>query len=118
MTVNTDWVPAEIDTATMIFPASVSHLMPDYGDIHAEFKMTLNPWAQLQSTWFFFGLSADSEFFPKDGIDPKAALRHLKAIQGSFEPKHEHKSAAVAFLLSLWFEQVRYAVNGKTVVAA
>lgn len=34
------------------------------------------------------------------------AFRHLAACQGSFEPKHEHKQAAVAWLASLWFGEV------------
>jgi hypothetical protein len=32
---------------------------------------------------------------------------HLKAIMGSFQPKHEHKTAGVAYLMSLWFEAVQ-----------
>jgi len=46
---------------------------------------------------------------PNDGIDQNKALRHIKAILGSFEPKHEHKEAAAAYLLSLWFKSVKYA---------
>ena len=40
--------------------------------------------------------------------DTNKAIRHLKAILVSYDPKHEHKEAGVAFLLSEWFEDVTY----------
>lgn len=43
----------------------------------------------------------------KDGIDGDTAVRHLRAIQGSFAPKHEHKMEAVAYLASRWFTKVK-----------
>ena len=45
---------------------------------------------------------------PKEGVDTKKALRHVKAVLGSWEPKHEHKEAGVAFLLNEWFDDVTY----------
>jgi len=42
---------------------------------------------------------------PKDGVDVKKAMRALKAALGSFEPKHEHKMAAVGYMLSQWFDR-------------
>jgi len=52
----------------------------------------------------FSGLKKSEVPPVKEGIDVNMALRHLHAIQGSFEPKHEYKEAAVAYLASLWFE--------------
>jgi hypothetical protein len=66
--------------------------------------------AQLQksfSRWFFSGLPKGTVFVPHEGIDPAKAMRHLRAILGSFEPKHEHKEAGVAYLMSQWFKEVR-----------
>lgn len=80
----------------------IDSLMPPQGSIPDEFKGR-SPWCQLVEDWFFHGLgSIDSP--PKSNIDNRAALRHLSAIMRSFAPKHEHKIAAVAFLLSQWFE--------------
>lgn len=95
----------EISTATMAFPAYVSNLMPSYDEIPKEFKNWNNQtkWNRLFNDWFFGGLSK-LELKPKEGVDQNKALRHIKAIMGSFEPKHEHKEAAVAFLFSEWFE--------------
>lgn len=101
-------VPQAVSPVEMVFPARVAHLMPEYDDIPEEFRRGRSPWNDLQATWFFEGI-ADAEFYPAEGIDTQAAFTHAKAIQGSFEPKHEHKEAAVAYLLSRWFVGARYA---------
>ena len=63
----------------------------------------------MVSRWFFSGLPKETRFVPKTGIDEAAAKAHLRAILASFEPKHEHKEAGCAYLLSKWFEDVRTA---------
>ena len=81
-------------------------LLPPMADIPQEFQRW-NPngkWQKFASDWFFSGL-ADLKLIPKEGVDQKIALNHLRAIIGSFEPQHEHKEAAVAWLASLWFEE-------------
>ncbi len=95
--------PVVVEDVLIAFPASVKHLMPEHDSIPEEFKNSYgNKWVQLQRDWFYNGLNG--KFVPKEGIDLNLALRHLSCIQGSFEPKHEHKEAAVAYLMSLWFE--------------
>lgn len=97
--------PQVISDVELAFPAKVKHLMPDMKDIPEEFKQFCGrgtKWNQLFSDWFYSGLSK-LDLVPKDGIDKNLALRHIRAVMGSFEPKHEHKEAAVAYLLSLWF---------------
>ena len=93
---------ASIDDATLAFPASVRHLMPAQADIPDEFRRHSNRWNRLFSDWFFLGLES-LELTPKEGVDKAKALRHIRAVMGSFEPKHEHKEAAVAYLLNEWF---------------
>jgi hypothetical protein len=112
MTTTSTMKPQDISDATAVFPARVSHLMPAYGHVPDEFKRGGNPWVELTSRWFYSGLKG-ATFTPKDGIDKAKALRHLSAVIGSYEPKHEHKEAAVAYLLSLWF--VRVELDGKQV---
>ena len=92
--------PTPVSDVLMTFPGDVKHLMPRMVDIPDEFKRN-HPWAQWQSNWFYSGLSKMPT--PKDGIQLQDAMRHLSAIQGSFQPSHEHKRAAVAYLASLWF---------------
>ena len=96
-----DWSkPQEVDRVTMVFGGDMERLLPPMAEIPAEFKRDSNPWVKWQMSWFFRGL----EKFPeaKPGIDGGAAAVHLKTIQGSFEPAHEHKTAAVAWLASQW----------------
>jgi hypothetical protein len=98
--------PAEIDAVTLAFPASVLHLMPDYQTLCDEFdKSESDKWSvRLFSDWFYFGIKGTEGLIPREGIDKTKALRHIKAVMGSFEPKHEHKEMGVAWLFDKWFE--------------
>lgn len=104
----TDWSkPQPVEDVLLAFPARVAHLMPPREECEQalhEMPDRGRGWIEFQQRWFYEGLSPDTEFELREGVDPATALRHLKAIQGSFEPKHEHKEAAVAYLASLWFE--------------
>ena len=102
---------ADVTGLDIVFGSRAMDLMPAYGDIPAGFKTSSNTWVKFQNEWFFAGLKG-AKFQVRDGIDLKQALGHLKAIQSSFEPKHEHKEAGVAYLASLWFLGVE--TNGKT----
>lgn len=100
--------PQPIDDLRVVFPANVTELMPSYHDIPEDFRRgrgDASAWIEFQREWFYRGLPKDTKLTPKDGIDLATALRHLKAIQASFEPRHEHKEAAVAYLASLWLEE-------------
>jgi hypothetical protein len=99
--------PQQLSGLDIAFPATVRHLMPAMADIPKEFHRGNTDWNRLQSKWFFQGIDARI-FQAKPGIDRNHAMGHLQAIQGSFEPKHEHKEAAVAYLMSLWFEHTKY----------
>lgn len=104
----------------------VNDLMPKRTEIPVEFKESDNPWALVQADWFHKYVSGyvyskykdiDDEltFIPKKNIDKDKAIRHLKMIQTSMEPKHEHKQEAVAYLMSLWFDNIKDQ-NGKSLV--
>lgn len=96
--------PQEVTAIELAFPATVRHLTPEFESIPKRFRFGSTPQNKLQQRWFFSGVQK-SDFPPtKEGIDREVALRHLACIQGSFEPKHEHKEAAVAYLMSLWFD--------------
>jgi len=106
---------AEIDDATLAFDASVRHLMPPQSDIPDEFRFSIpakNKWNRLFNDWFFLGLTS-LELTPKEGVDQDKALRHIRAVMGSYEPKHEHKEAAVAYLFSEWFEDEKHETKKK-----
>ena len=100
-------MPAEVSQLELAFGGNMAKLLPPYESVPAEFKGHNGKWNNLVSTWFFQGLK-NAVWTPKPGIDKDKALRHIKAILGSWEPKHEHKEAGVAYLLSLWFDDVKY----------
>ena len=64
---------------------------------------------RLAKDWFFRGAKL-GKLTPKNGIDAQAAIRHVRYCMGSWEPKHEHKEAGCAYLLSLWFDDIEYQV--------
>jgi hypothetical protein len=93
--------PIEVSEVDLAFGGNISDLMPEHNEIPKGYEGE-EFWKSWQSEWFFEGLKHWPK--PKEGIDRNVALAHLKAIQVSFEPKHEHKEAGVAWLASLWFE--------------
>lgn len=99
--------PIEVDDVLLAFPADVRHLMPTYAEIPEEFHRWSNEWNEIAGTWFHRGLNPDVKFYLRDGVDGDLMMRHLKCIMGSFQPKHEHKLAAVGYLLSLWCTKVK-----------
>jgi hypothetical protein len=102
----------EITGADRVF-GKVDHL-PPYAEIPKEFKdwNDESKWNVIISRWFFQGLPKDTRFYPKPGVDPKAALAAIGAIMASFAPKHEHKVAGCAYLLSEWFDDVKVPKGG------
>lgn len=94
--------PKPVSQLDMAFGAAGGNL-DDYLPPMAEIPKVDGKWVDFQQTWFFKGLK-DANLIPKEGIDLGLAIRHLKTIQGSYEPKHEHKMAGVAYLASLWFD--------------
>lgn len=101
----------KIDGADMAF-GNIKHL-PKYDEIPQEFKgYGGNAYVRAVSHWFFRGgeksdngVTIDGKrFVARAGVDANKALGAIKAILASWEPKHEHKTAGAAFLLSEWFE--------------
>lgn len=107
------YTPKDIDGVSAAFPTSVDGFLPKYSEVPDEFKQEHTKWNKLVESWFFNGLPKETEFIAKDGIDAKKAIRHCAYCLRSWEPKHEHKTAGVAYLLSLWFEDIRVPEKAK-----
>lgn len=99
--------PVAVSKAKQVFPGSViGTLLPAMSDLpkkYQDFNYRDDKWTLLASVWFFRGIEGYT-FDMKDGIDGQTAFDHLRACIGSFEPKHEHKIVAVAYLMSLWID--------------
>ena len=105
-------LPVPDVTGADIAFGSIKH-MPRFGTIPEEFQRHHgNVYCKAVSSWFYSGAKAVNnvltvdgvEFRPKAGVNFGKALGAIRAVLGSFEPKHEHKEAACAYMLSEWFE--------------
>jgi hypothetical protein len=56
----------------------------------------------VSSLFFRGGRLADYGLSLNAGLDHRAAMTAIKALMCSFEPKHEHKTAVVAWALREW----------------
>lgn len=100
-------VPVDVSGADMAFgPRSMARMMPSYAELCA--LDVPSEWQSFVGGWFFRGLKAEvvDALKARDGIDKSAALRHVRSVLGSWEPKHEHKELGCAYLMHLWFEAV------------
>jgi hypothetical protein len=107
--------PVPVSDIDLAFATDViGTLLPKWESIPPAYKDKNHPtdMNRLVSKWFFEGLSGAVEFRLRDGIEKRAALRHLATCLGSFEPSHEHKDAGCAYLCALWFDEVL--VNGES----
>lgn len=96
--------PKDVSPIDLAFGGDMAKLLPPKEDIPKEF-WGCNEWVKVTEQWFYNGLKKPV-FIPKEGIDRGKALHHVMAILGSWDPKHEHKIAGVAFLLSQFFEKI------------
>jgi len=91
--------PKDVSDADLAFPAKVCGVyLPPVKDIPKEIVEHYSEWNRKANSLMFSGGDVDL----KPEIDRKMAIRQLRACLGSFEPKHEHKTAGVGYLLSLW----------------
>jgi hypothetical protein len=83
---------------------NIEHL-PSWDSIPDGFKDFSNKYNMFVNMWFFNGMSEVKyeSLIPKDGVDKNDAMAAIMSILASYEPKHEHKSAGAAYLLSEWF---------------
>lgn len=110
-TTSTKWdKPTAMPAIDAVFSTKALSMMPTMAEIPKEFKNQDNKWTQFQRDWFFRGIK-NIKATPKPGIDKQMAMRHLTSIQSSWDPDHGHKEAAVAYLASLWFEEIAYEVS-------
>lgn len=110
-------VPQEIDDLTKAFPAHViGSLMPYMHEIPQDFQeetKVSRSWYLFIGGWQVRGLGEGTGFVGvilapavKEAELGEQAFAHLGTLLRSYEPKHQHKEAAVAWLASLWFERV------------
>ena len=96
--------PVPVDDVMLVYPGDVEHLMPDLKAIPDEYREWTAAWScRLFNDVFFRGVK-QIKLYPREGINPDLAWRHVTAIMRSFSPKHEHKEMACRYLLDQWFK--------------
>lgn len=96
-----------VDGVDVVFGGNKAlEIMPKMKDIPNDFPNRVK-WVKVMSDWFFAGIK-NAKWTPKEGVETKKALAAITTVMHSFAPKHEHKTAAVAFMLSEWFHDVTY----------
>jgi len=103
MAKTTDWSrPKTVPDVQFAFPANIiGTLIPEWDDLPDEFRNRTSGYEELAGHACFNNVEFRSDFL-LEGIDIELANRQLNAIIRSFQPKHQHKEAAIAYLLSLW----------------
>jgi hypothetical protein len=104
-----DWSkPRELSDLDVAFSFNANGWMPDMAEIPVEFKHRQSKWNDVFNALFFNMPNVNLEDLQaKPGIDRIHAIRHILSIMKSYTPKHEHKEAACAFLMSQWFEPIQ-----------
>lgn len=94
----------EVTNVDMAFGGSKAmDILPKMDEIPKEFRDFHNKWSKIINKWFFSG-GKIKEAIPKEGVDKYKAVRAIGCVLASYEPKHEHKTAGAAYLLSEWFD--------------
>lgn len=100
-------IPKEVSDLDVTFGGRSEELLPPIDVIPSEFWEGSTKWNKLASD-IFYGRELKGELQEKVGIDVHFAARHIRAVLASFQPKHEHKMAGCAFLLSQFYKEVTY----------
>jgi hypothetical protein len=105
--------PTELSGLDVAFGPSrgdMDKILPAWEEIPEDFRNERGEgkkWTEKVDDLFFNGVELKVVVM-KPGVDRKTAMRHLQCVLHSFEPKHEHKTAGVAYLMSLWYEKFEY----------
>lgn len=92
----------EVDDAARVFGGIEEGMMPSPEQIKP-FMNGRSKGSELFNDLFYSGVDGLA-LVPRDGVDAEKAWRHIQTIMGSFAPKHEIKTASVAFLFNEWFD--------------
>lgn len=109
--------PVELNGVDAAFgpKGGIMQLLPKWEEIPEDFRNErgeAKKWVKILGDWFFAGIKLTNVVMKND-IEKKFAIRHIGCVMHSWEPKHEHKIAGCAYLLSLWFEELEYVKEKK-----
>lgn len=116
---NERWLrPMKIDNKDVVFGpiGKIEEYMPKWTELPEDFRRErgdAKKWINIVDDLFFYG-AKDIRCTVKDPtIEQRDIIRHISMLLSSFEPSHEHKTSAVAYLLSLWCDDITYTTTPK-----
>jgi hypothetical protein len=77
-----------------------TQFLPPMDSIPKEYLSGSNIYVQVVEAIFSGSAFPDAELTPVEGVSPEGLNKIIRAHVSSWEPKHEHKIAGVAYLLS------------------
>lgn len=93
--------PEDVASITQLELAfGTTRFLPAEDAIPQEFYSARNIYVQIITAIFLGGAIPDGEITIHDGIEAETLNRFIRAHVASFEPRHQHKIAGVAYLLS------------------
>jgi hypothetical protein len=94
--------PPKLDDADVVFGGAL--YMPRMEDLPEEYRCERADACRVAEHLFFKGgRLSDYGYLCREDVDFGDALRAIKAVLGSFQPKHEHKIATVGWMIDKWF---------------
>lgn len=100
--------PQAVTKLDLAFGGNMNELLPSYQSIPEEYRNGATEWNAVTDRWFYKGLPEGTFLISNDGINAEEAANHIQAILVSYDPKHEHKMAGCAYLLSKWFTRIEF----------
>lgn len=108
--------PMKLESTDVVFGLTgtiIDTYMPKWTDLPEDFRRergAAKKWTNIVDDLFFHG-AKDIRCTVKDPtIEQRDIIKHIAMLLQSFEPSHEHKTAGVAYLLSLWCDDMTYTI--------
>lgn len=113
LSTDTPWAPADRPVAAIDLAFSLPtwrEVLPPYDRLPVEYKRGEARGCKFVTSWFYHGVS-NIKMEPKPGVTEEQLGRVcqvVKAIIGSFEPKHEHKIGGLGFIIDSYVDELDY----------
>ena len=114
------WIrPAKLNNIDMAFGPSGNLIylyIPKWEEIPEDFRHergNAKKWISIVDDLFFSGAKNIRCTIKDATISQSDIIRHVGMLLSSFDLRHEHKTSGVAYLLSLWCDDITYTLGKK-----
>lgn len=103
--------PWPVSEADLAFPARGVDLTPAREVFDAEDPPIDENWCRLAEGLFVGSGWENLMMSTKDGVDPEAAMLHLRVVLGCYGTRHQDKIEGCGWLLYRWFDAAIWGVD-------